>query len=398
MIRNQKLRFNYRFEIQPLRTLSILLVAIYHIWIYGISGGVDVFLCLSGYFFVIHYLKIYADGGRRYRILDHFKSIIVRLLPTTLIFLFIFLLLSKVLFDLNMQGVLAKELIPAFTYTLNFDFIRHSYDYGNRTSSISPLVHLWAVNIILQLSIAFTIILYFADRSKNKVPTLLVLLVAIFCISFVYALYIANVNPSAGYFDPLARSYEFAAGGIIALLEKFFISVKNNFIVLLSLILFLLIGPIFGEGNVQFPGFIGILPCLVAAGILLFYNDNSKFNKIFQYRFFLLCGKLTFPFYLIHWPVYVIFFANNGYKKIDFYTGFCVLAISILVSAALLYLVKFVTGKIRSFKFIFWVGFALISASLVPVYLADGIQFENDLRKYLNDVHFLVKKEKSIMN
>ena len=39
----------YRPEIEGVRTVATLLVAIYHIWLGRVSGGIDVFFVLSGF-------------------------------------------------------------------------------------------------------------------------------------------------------------------------------------------------------------------------------------------------------------------------------------------------------------------------------------------------------------
>src|SRR5246500_4439930 len=56
----------YRHDLDGLRGVAIALVAMFHVWFGRVSGGVDVFLALSGFFFGGKLLRAALDpaGGR----------------------------------------------------------------------------------------------------------------------------------------------------------------------------------------------------------------------------------------------------------------------------------------------------------------------------------------------
>src|SRR6201997_5958208 len=56
----------YRHDLDGLRGIAIALVAMFHVWFGRVSGGVDVFLALSGFFFGGKLLRaaLNPGGGR----------------------------------------------------------------------------------------------------------------------------------------------------------------------------------------------------------------------------------------------------------------------------------------------------------------------------------------------
>ena len=52
--------FRYRYDLDGLRGIAIALVVLYHVFVGRVSGGVDVFLLLSGYFFLGSQLRYAA--------------------------------------------------------------------------------------------------------------------------------------------------------------------------------------------------------------------------------------------------------------------------------------------------------------------------------------------------
>lgn len=325
-------KFEYKYEIQGLRVISILLVAIYHIWELGVSGGVDLFICISGYFMGIHYLKIIAHD-KFYSAMDHFKSIIVRLLIPTYFFLIIFLIVAKFVFDPSHLLDIAKSIQASVLYLENVELIQQSYDYVSRDNSIDPLIHLWAVSIIGQLSLFSVIHFFVISKLNNKLRALLISTVCLAIASLIYSIYKTHISPETAYFDTFARGYEFWSGMLFAFINNVFKLGKRSYLTLLSFILFLLIGPLFGQ-TAEFPGLIGLLPVIAGAGILLFYDKERLYilDKILTNKYFIFCSRSTYPFYLWHWPIYVYVFSSNGFTSLNFLQGLSVLLISFIVS------------------------------------------------------------------
>lgn len=56
----------HRLDLDGLRGVAIMLVACFHIWFGRVSGGVDVFLVLSGYFLSAHCCERSPRPSRRW--------------------------------------------------------------------------------------------------------------------------------------------------------------------------------------------------------------------------------------------------------------------------------------------------------------------------------------------
>src|SRR3954465_14179845 len=60
----------FRPEIQGLRSLAVLMVMSYHIWLGRVSGGVDVFLLISAFLMTLQFVGRY-EQGRPMALLKH---------------------------------------------------------------------------------------------------------------------------------------------------------------------------------------------------------------------------------------------------------------------------------------------------------------------------------------
>lgn len=387
-------KVSYRYEIQAIRIISIITVAIYHFWIYGISGGVDLFICISGYFMVMHYYKVVYRNSK-YFALSHLLSIIRRLIPQTFLFLFAIMLIGNQIFDLDLQQKLFETLKPSVLYATNYSLIDNSYNYVDRTSGINPLVHLWAVSVIGQLSVVSVLVFWLADRFGNKrIVALSILLGVLFSCSLLFSIINTQINPTSAYFGTITRAYEFYGGGLIAIATETFSCKKNNFLAICSFLLFFCIGPTLGMSK-NFPGWAG-LSCLLVGGLILFFYDPNRWpilESFFRTKYVVLLSKSTFAFYLWHWPLYVAVFSFYSYSKITLFTGCCLLFLSCFIAYFHFKFSLFLVAlfKKRDILIYFIVGVAIyLYSSIAQNNISDRIQTLSSIRK---DTHYQIKPQ-----
>lgn len=77
----------YRYDLDGLRGVAIALVAVFHVWFGRVSGGVDVFLALSGFFFGSSLLRSALTPGSSLAPLPRVARLARRLLPALIVVL-----------------------------------------------------------------------------------------------------------------------------------------------------------------------------------------------------------------------------------------------------------------------------------------------------------------------
>src|SRR5690625_7938222 len=88
-----EIKKQYRPEIEGLRVVAALLVAIYHIWMMRVSGGVDVFFVVSGFLITTSLLSKYAREGY-INLFSFVGGLLKRLLPHAISVLFFVTVMS----------------------------------------------------------------------------------------------------------------------------------------------------------------------------------------------------------------------------------------------------------------------------------------------------------------
>ena len=72
---------HYRHDLDGVRGVAIALVAMFHVWFGRVSGGVDVFLVLSGFFFGGMVIRTALEPGSSLSLVPQLTRLVRRLLP-----------------------------------------------------------------------------------------------------------------------------------------------------------------------------------------------------------------------------------------------------------------------------------------------------------------------------
>ena len=133
----------YRYDLDGLRGISIALVVLFHVYVGRVSGGVDVFLLLSGFFF---FGAQYRNAINPRQSINPWWSIwrtLRRLIPTLVLVLFA-TTLFVIYFIPSLRTIdIAQQLRASLLYYQNYELALQGSDYAAAESETSPLQHLW---------------------------------------------------------------------------------------------------------------------------------------------------------------------------------------------------------------------------------------------------------------
>lgn len=392
---NQKLiniESKFRPEIEGLRVVAALLVAVYHIWFNRVSGGVDVFFVISGFLITTSIISTINRTGE-ISFLPYVTKLAKRLLPSVFFILGIVLVLSWFLLPKSILDKTIHEVFASMFFYQNWQLAFSSTDYLDYSQMKTPVEHFWALSIQGQFYIiwflVFTLILVLIKKYKiTKIKTMInSILGVLFVTSFIYSIYLTSVNQPWAYFITMTRVWEFSLGSLLCINLS---SIKvNKYIATvigwLGLIGLILTGIVFNVSE-MFPGYVALWPMMCALFIVLSGTRDTKYGvkRFLGSAIMVKLGGISFGIYLWHW-VLLEFYRYNVQET----PGFIVGTLMIISSIALSFLMtRYIEEPIRSshdnkfsFKRIGIMGSAnvlLIGSLLIGVYI-DQNKLKNNI-------------------
>ncbi|CAJ1583165.1 acyltransferase family protein [[Mycobacterium] wendilense] len=335
----------YRHDLDGLRGVAIALVAVFHVWFGRVSGGVDVFLVLSGFFFGGRLLRNSLTAQTLPSPRREVTRLVRRLLPALVVVLAASAVLTILIQPETRWEAFADQSLASLGYYQNWELSNTAGDYARAGEAVSPLQHIWSMSVQGQFYIAFLIVVLLCTAllrkplGRNLRIFFLVLISALTIASFVYAIFAHNADPSAAYYNSFARGWELLAGALAgaavgSLRLPMWIRSLMAFVGLAAI---LSCGMLI-DGGQEFPGPWALVP--VGATILMILAAANRQadphcrgrmplpNRVLAWGPLVTLGALAYSLYLWHWPLLIFWLSYSGRSHASFLDGAVILAVS----------------------------------------------------------------------
>ncbi|SMX47285.1 acyltransferase family protein [Actibacterium lipolyticum] len=291
----------YRPDIDGLRAIAVLVVVFYHYGVPGFSGGyvgVDVFFVISGYLIT----SLISDEMRagRFSFRNFYERRIRRIFPALFPVIAFSLIASWSVFALDDYRNLGQSAVAVSVFSSNILFWLEDGYFGP-ASHLKPLLHTWSLAVEEQFYFVVPLLLLALRRAGW-------VMLGLSLASLVAAQWMLTRDAAAAFYLMPFRFWELGVGCWIALVA---LPAPRNGIyraVLAGMgLLAILSASVFYTPNTVFPGLTALLPCLGTGAIIVAGNGaQSAVRRVLSTRPMVGIGKISYSFYLWHWPVFVI--------------------------------------------------------------------------------------------
>lgn len=335
-------RPGHRYDVEGLRAVAILLVAGFHVWGGGrVSGGVDVFLLISG-FFVGGGLLRRVGGGATFAYGAYVARLGRRLVPPLLLALAAVVVGTWLWLPRSEWSDVSGGVLASAAYVENWRMAIAGQAYAAADPMSSPVQHIWSLSVQGQLFVLLPLLLL-AIRSVLRRSGLgaetarrgLVAAVAVLAAaSFVWAIVGVQTNQNVAYFDTGARAWEYLAGTLVAAAASAVRLPRGVAVALgwIGLAMILATG-LAVDARATFPGPAALLPIggavlVIVAGLGAGGAREPGVGRVLGWRPLATSGGYAYEFYLWHWVVLVLALAATGRESFGWLAGSVVLVVS----------------------------------------------------------------------
>jgi len=306
----------FRLDIQGLRAVAVLLVVAFHadLPVPGGFVGVDVFFVISGYVITNMLLREWHEFGR-IRLARFWRRRFFRLTPALALMIGVTFVLSALILFPSEQRVAFQTGIGALFLAANIVIARNTGGYFDPPADGNPLLNTWSLSVEEQFYLLFPLLLAAALVAWRKSSRLrwapLVLVMSVGAISFGLTLWSNTASGQAvtwlNFYSPFTRSWEFAAGSILALATWGRDPIRAVGAKALALTggLGLVASAFLINETTPFPSTWTLLPVLSTSLLLAAGAAVDRRHTILANPAMVRIGDWSYSIYLWHWPFIV---------------------------------------------------------------------------------------------
>ncbi|RZU61550.1 peptidoglycan/LPS O-acetylase OafA/YrhL [Zhihengliuella halotolerans] len=329
----------FRPEIEGLRAVASILVAVYHIYLGRVSGGVDVFFVVAGFLITTTlYTMLTREGRISYS--GFFSRLATRLLPHALTVLAVVFAASLVLLPPARRLAAWDEITASALYGENWALIAKATDYLAQGEGSSPVQHFWAMSIQGQFyaiwAVVFALVLFASRHLAISTYRLLVWsLGTLFVVSLAFSIYYTAVDQPVAYFHTGTRVWEFALGGLVALVVRRALVGRGGAVAVWTGLAIVVSSGLLLPVSTSFPGYVALVPALGAVLVIVGSGGYGRYgaDRFLSHPAMVWLGGVSYGIYLWHWPLLVFSLALMGVDRVHPIWGVVIIAAAIGLSA-----------------------------------------------------------------
>lgn len=303
----------FRPDIQGLRAIAVLLVVAAHYAIPGISAGfigVDIFFVISGYLITGILVREYQATGH-IALLRFYVNRLRRLLPALATMLGVSALLIGWLLPVTQHPAQSQAGAMAGVWASNLFFAFVDVDYFAVNPNSNVFLHTWSLGVEEQFYLVWPLlILMMTPWTRGRLKRLAWLWLVVAALSLVTCLWLVRSQPVLAFYLMPTRAWQFAAGALAWLLAQQLrpsLTQANRVgwlgLTLLVLSLYTI------DTTTLYPSAWALLPTAASMALLWAGSTTDHLPPVIKP----LCsapmqavGRLSYAWYLWHWPVLVI--------------------------------------------------------------------------------------------
>jgi peptidoglycan/LPS O-acetylase OafA/YrhL len=311
-------RTTFRSDVEGLRAVAVTLVVLYHAGVGGVGGGyvgVDVFFVLSGFVITLTLASEFASRGT-FSIASFYARRAIRLLPAATAVILVTLVGAWLwLPPIFMRGIAVDALASTF-YGINYRLALVGVDYF-ATDAPSPLQHYWSLAVEEQFYFVWPLLLLATAllgrrvmRQRHWTAWTALVLVLVIAASFASCVWLTGRSLPLAYFAAPTRAWELALGALVAVGASALARVPSRAAAPATWmgLAAVVVSALWFDDATAFPGYAAALPvagtALAIAGGCA--TPRGGADVLLRAAPLQRIGRLSYSWYLWHWPVFVI--------------------------------------------------------------------------------------------